>query len=445
MVGSVLEMGCSRPAEPPPASSDKPPVPSAPETPESAPPPSEPAPETPEVPVPPPPPTEPTAGSPWPSKCLLEGIAAHPSEPWLAAACSDGENERGAVLVFDLRAGALRETTLFEEWVGFATTPGQLRWHPDGKRLITNVSTNGLALVDRGKIVGRAFPDETRDTGVGFVWVDDRIFTDTGSLFAIQAGEPRFEFEALGAPAFDVIEWNAQLGAVVGRVGQGIAAFDPLKKKLVYQNGLEAFPKAHQHWSPGGQWCALRQFATHPAPDSVTILDAKDGTSRWTLHPSSARLRELYWGPDGALALTSYRHEIGSGKRHDQRVDVVRGGKIEHTFDLGSRELQASASVADAGTLAWSPSGDGLAMLLDGQQVRLADTRTGETITDFVAPAPAIPEGLPDYYRRGHRPDFGFPGDLAWPVADRVVRLAPHFVAIYSLSGDKLAEFIVPD
>ena len=41
----------------------------------------------------------------WPSRCLIENVAVHPDRPWLAVACTDAENQRGAVLVFDAQAG----------------------------------------------------------------------------------------------------------------------------------------------------------------------------------------------------------------------------------------------------------------------------------------------------------------------------------------------------
>lgn len=153
----------------------------------------------------------------WPAECLLEGVGAHPELPWLAAACTNAAEERGAVLVFDARSAAIRSTTGFESYVGWSQDSDLLRWHPDGLRLGTNTGTNGIALLDRARVVGHVFPDETRDTGVRYVWVDDRMFTDTGALFAIQPGDQRFDLARVpGAPPFEEITWNAGIGAVVG-------------------------------------------------------------------------------------------------------------------------------------------------------------------------------------------------------------------------------------
>ncbi len=53
----------------------------------------------------------------------------------------------------------------FDDYVGW-DEPALVQWHPDGYRLVTNVGTNGLALLDRAVIVGQVYPDQTRDGGV---------------------------------------------------------------------------------------------------------------------------------------------------------------------------------------------------------------------------------------------------------------------------------------
>ena len=89
-------------------------------------------------------------------------------------------------------------------------------------------------------------------------------------------------------------------------------------------------------------------------------------------------------------------------------------------------------------------AGERLALLLDGQRVQVLDAHRGTALLTFDAPAPPIPAGLPDHYTKGHRPDFGFPGDLLWLHGQRLVRIAPHFVSIWSIDGTKVAEFVVP-
>ncbi|NJN64157.1 MAG: hypothetical protein HC882_04270, partial [Acidobacteria bacterium] len=76
-------------------------------------------------------------------------------------------------------------------------------------------------------------------------------------------------------------------------------------------------------------------------------------------------------GCGGALAVRSYVHHIG-GERSDVRVDLFfLGGAGERrvTLELGRRRVQASHNVAEATGMAWSPDQNGLALLLDGQEV----------------------------------------------------------------------------
>jgi hypothetical protein len=382
----------------------------------------------------------------WPARCLIENIAVHPVEPWLAVACTDAENERGAVLVFDARAGTLLSSTSFEGYVGWSQSPGVLRWHPGGTRLATNVDTNGIAVVDRARVVGRAFPDETRDSGVRYVWVGDQIFTDTGALFEIHEGDHRLDFDSTGAPFFDDIAWNAATGAVVGRVMTGLAAFDPLRKKLLYQVSPE--PEAShrtQRWSADGRWCALVSNRSPLEPDDVQIYNADDGRHQWTVRPSSPQIDDVHWAPDGSLLVRSHRYDPKTRARTNKRLEVVRSGRVEATIALAAREIQVNGSVPEASIVASSPTGEGFALLLDRQELQIFDARSGKALSTFRAPAPPIPAGLPSYYRDGNQALAGFPGDLLWVAPQRLVRLAPHFVAFWSLDGDKVAEFVVPD
>jgi hypothetical protein len=374
----------------------------------------------------------------WLSSCLIENVAVHPSQPWLAVACTDTENQRGAVLVFDAQAGSLRSSTSFDDYVGWSEQPGLLRWHPDGRRLATNVGTNGIALLDRARRVGEAWPDETRDSGVRYVWVDEtRMFSDTGALFEIGEGDSRFDFEDIGAPSFEQLEWNAAIGAVVGQLGQGIAAFDPLRRELLYHHTLDELPSSYRmYWSGDGRWCARIHWGQPPASDEIVIFNGDDGARVCTIVPSLPRFDELRWGREGALLVRSH------GRDHQTtHLDVVRNGCIATTIELAPRRIQASHSIPEASGIAWSPDGHGIALLLDGQELRLLDASSGLALSTFSTPAPAIPDHLPDYYRHGHRPDYGFPGDLIWLSSQRLVRLAPHFVGVWTLDGQPIAQF----
>jgi WD40 repeat protein len=379
----------------------------------------------------------------WPRGCLIENTAIHPREPWIAVACTNSEAETGAVLVFDAQTGSLRSSTPIDGYVGWSD-PGLLRWHPDGVRLGTNVSTNGIALLDRAELVGVAFPDETRDSGVNYLWIGDEMFTDTGALFQIQQDDWRFEFEELEIPQLQAIEWNAAAKFVVGRVGTGVAAYDPIAKRVVYENTLASFgDRGNPSWSPDGRWCARRQFAVHPASDQLLFVDGNTGRAHGVRTPSSPRIDALAWSPNGSLAVSCYVHHIG-GQRTQRHVDIFREGERRTTIDLGARTIQASHGIADASGIAWSPTGEGLALLLDGQRVQVVDAQTGKVLSLFDAPAPAIPAGLPDHYAKRNRPGLGFPGDLMWAHQQRLIRIAPHFVSIWSMDGSRVAQFVVP-
>ncbi|WP_181234167.1 PD40 domain-containing protein [Enhygromyxa salina] len=370
-------------------------------------------------------------------------MAIHPSQPWLAAACTATEEDTGAILVFDTQSGRLRAVTPTEGFVGWSD-PRLLRWHPDGRRLATNVDTNGIALLDRGAWVGRAFPDDTRDSGVGYVWVGERLFADTGAFFEITPGDDQFEFDELAAPRFQAIEWNASAGVVVGTVGTGVAAYDPVAEREVYRETLDAYGHSGTlSWSPDGRWFVRRKFATPPAADELLFICGDTGKVHGVRQPSSPRIDELAWGPRGALAVSSYVHNLATGGRSGRKVDIFRAGELALSIDLASRSIQGSHSIAEASGIAWSPRGDGLALLLDQQEIRIIDAHSGVSLSTFAAPAPPIPDGLPDYYGKRHRPGFGFPGDLVWVDDQRLVRIAPHFVTVWSMDGEKIAEFVV--
>jgi WD40 repeat protein len=358
-------------------------------------------------------------------------------------ACTNAEEEHGAVLVFDAQTGSLRSVATHQGYVGWSGR-GLLRWHPDGRRIATNVDTNGIALLDATTWVGFAYPDEGRDHGVRYVWIDERMYTDTKNLFEIEPGDARFEFETLDdAPGLSAIAWNANIAAVVGRVRTGVAAYDPIRRAVVYENDLaEHGGSGTASWSPDGRWCVRRQYAVHPASDELLFIDGDTGEVHGTRTPSSPRVDELVWGPKGALAVRSYVHHIG-GSRSDLRIDLFFAGERRRTLDLGARRVEASRDLAEVSGMAWSPNQDGLALLLDGQEVRVYDAHSGAVLSSFSAPAPAVPSGLPDWYTHAHLPDFGRTGDLLWLEQHRLVRIAGHFVSVWTIDGQKLAEFVV--
>jgi hypothetical protein len=381
------------------------------------------------------------AGAAWPRRCLIENVAVHPQEPWLTAACTHAEAEAGtgAVLLFDAQTGRVRSATHFDDYVGWKEDPDLLRWHPDGQRLTANVGTNGIALLLRGRVVGKAAPDETRDSGVRHVWVGDQIFSDTGALFEIRDGDELFP--SSGALHFGEMQWNAAIGAVVGSVEDGIAAFDPVRKQVLYRVPGLVKLKGNA-WSADGRWYAALDRGRPPASDRVRVYSGDDGRLRGTFSPSLPRIQELFWGRDGTLAVECDASARDTTAHH---VDIVHDATLQSTIDLGSRRIAASHSVPEAGGLAWSPTGDRLALLLDGQEVRILDRATGKVLESFSARAPAVPSGLPAYYP-GYSVDRAtYPGDLLWLGSRLLVRLAPHFISFWSVEGRKTGELIVRD
>jgi len=147
------------------------------------------------------------------------------------------------VLVFDGKTGLQRTNTPYESYVGWAEDRGLMKWHPDRARLATNLSTNGIGVLRGGRWVGSASPDETRDHGVRYAWVGDRLFADTGAFFEIHDGD-RLGYEELNVtnePGFLDVWRNAHVGAIIGTNGTQLIGFDPhTKKELIARELLEA-------------------------------------------------------------------------------------------------------------------------------------------------------------------------------------------------------------
>jgi len=272
------------------------------------------------------------------------------------------------------------------------------------------------------------------------VWVGDRLFTDTGAFFAVKPDEVRFDFDPQPVPDLQAIEWNDRIQAVVGRVPGGLAAWDPTHARMLWESPSD---------KKGSPWCDLsattcvrKEFGTHPAPDRIHFVDGDTGASLGSATPASPRAHRLVFGPRGRLAVTSHVHVIG-GDSQQRRLEVFSKGQQVWQVGLGDRRVAASHSIAEATGIGWSRSESQLALLLNGQQVRIVDAGTGAFLADFHAPAPAMPDGLPEWYTRRRHPERGFPGDLLWVGDDHIVRIASHFVSVWTPTGDKVGELVV--
>ncbi len=377
---------------------------------------------------------------------MIRNAAFHPERPWLALACGHAEDNVGAVLLLDVQAGTLLSVVPTDPSVG--GDGAGLRWHRDGQRLAVTVGGNGIGVVEGQKWGGSAYPDESRDTPEEFVWVGDRIFTDSGALFAFVPGETLFKLPLQDAPTLIDIGWNESLRAVVGEDRHDLVAYRPDTKRTLYRVQLEDYGSGPPpDWAPGGQWGV--RVVDGPEGRGLVFVDGNKGVVHGLRKTSSPQVSTWAWSPSGALAVSSYRHDPGTpqrpyAERIERRVDLYRSGEHVTTIELGARKIQASYSLAEAsGGMAWSPTSDGVALLLDGQDVRIHDT-SGATISEFAAPLPKLPPSFPDHFARASS-TFAFTGGLLWGPHRRIVRIASHVVSVWSLSGEQIAEFVVPE
>ena len=377
----------------------------------------------------------------WPKGCLIENAALHPSQPWLAVACSDVEEENGAILLFDLDAGTLRSAVRMQGWVGWNEAE-LLRWHPDGRQLASNVQTNGIVVFKDAQPIGHIFPDETRDTGVGHVWTGEKLYTDTGHLVQVKQDDWRFDFEYKeGAPGFHHMRWNAVNQTVVGWEQSSFVSYDPVTETRRVE--LPILPRSvHLGCSADGHWCAGRQIRPHPAPDALVLVNATEGVLMPSLLLSRAHFRDLAWAPSGGFVTSSYVHTIGA-PRSGFVLDIWQEGVLQRSMALGDREPSYGGAVEELGALSWSGDSESLAVLLKSQEVLLFDAVKGQQTGEFLAPSAPVPPRLPSWYARDER-DGSYEGTVSWGAPERIVRVGGHFVSIWTPQGEKLAEFIVP-
>jgi hypothetical protein len=342
-------------------------------------------------------------------------------------------------MLVDVQTGRLRWATALDEHAGWHEDRHLIRWHPDGRRLAINSNLNGILVLRDGRIVGRAFPDEGRDSGVHYIWLGDQIFADTGARFEVRDGDDLFPPHDV-AQSVENIEWNAAIGAAVGDFGthgmlNGITAYDPSRKKVVYRVA-DVYKSGHPRWSDDGRWFAVgwsEVVGTRPdgylkRDGKIRICSGDDGRMRATYTSSLPNIDSLSWGHDGMLAVVC----SGSAKQH---VEILHKWTLVQRIDLGSRHVAPWTRLADTDRVAWSPSGDHFALLLDHDEVQIRDAKTGAVLATFSAPSPAAPD----------LPYLDAPsGSLLWVTPQRLVRVANYFVSIWSVDGKKVGELVVP-
>lgn len=372
----------------------------------------------------------------------ITGAATHPSEPWLATSSMTphGEGE-GQLVVWDLREA--RPVSVFddEHGFGFESDEGALLWAPSGRRLAASAGTNGVAVVEAGKLLTLAFPDETRDHQVPFCWMgsESRLYSatsdppkDGGLGVAITVGPPDGALKPTpaGVPSRVLrrLVYNGAIGAVVGDDLVFLTAVDVDKGLLRYEVPLaKALPKptigsVPTAWSADGRRAAVAAPAGAGA-STVTIFDGDDGQELARVSVAG-EVGALRWTPPQEGVQRALAVVTGPKSGDPRHVHVVETDRVVRTIDapLATQAFR----LADARTVAWSPDGTALAMLLRDGAVRLVDVASGRTRATVETKGRLVVERL-------NRPG------VLWAAPDRIVGLAPRLIGIWTTEGELLA------
>lgn len=116
------------------------------------------------------------SGARWPEGAAIVQLALHPTLPWLTLACSNIERGTGAIVILNAASGALHGVYPMHDSLGSKYEPGQLWWHPDGRRLATHNDPSGITVLEDGVSGIDNYPDDARGEPVHFAWVDHRIY-----------------------------------------------------------------------------------------------------------------------------------------------------------------------------------------------------------------------------------------------------------------------------
>lgn len=347
------------------------------------------------------------------------------------------------MVVIDVEAARVRSVTRFD--TGVCAFEDPLRWHPDGTRLAVNVDTNRIVVLDRGRPVLEATPDEGRDHGFDMVWHGDRLLVDLGGYLAAGGLDP-----IDGAlPMFRMV-LNPDAKAVVGFDGRRLRSYEPSTGRIRYDIGLGDDTSSYV-CGPRGRRCAV--MLSEPRSQSgrrlqprnrLRLFDGEDGKVVAEVEGSLPQLGSVAWAPDGRLAVRSYDYRR-LGRRWGvaaDHVDVVAGDRIAATVDLeADRMIRGLGSPSEGRRMAFTRDGRFLAILVEGGGVVVADPSSGRVLRRFsAAPAP-VPAWMRTHARwERYRGEAMQAGGLV-ASEDRWVRLYEHGLSVWSLVGERVGQW----
>jgi WD40 repeat protein/serine/threonine protein kinase len=259
-------------------------------------------------------------------------------------------------------------------------------WSPDGKRLAVSKSGEAVEIWDAS--------------------------LDAHKPTAILQYDP---FESSGPFRYDTvssIDWtpDSQRFLHLSQTGRGalwaVAASNPLLGFGYPGGGRRRWGKQNQSglWSPDG-----KRFAAGCEDGTVRVWDASKGTEVLSLRSHSAQVSCVPWGPEGKrLASGSADHTVKLWDAITGKLLITFTGNLAPIMEVAwNPNGQQVASLSEDGavkvwqltthkplftnetngnpfnygnTLAWSPTGQYLALVVDPNNVEVRDGRTGNNV-----------------------------------------------------------------
>lgn len=375
-------------------------------------------------------------------EALFTGAAAHPQERWLATSSMTphGEGE-GEVVVWALPSGVPIHACFDEHGFGFESDPDALRWAPDGRRLAASAGTNAIAVLEDGRLLTLALPDDTRDHQVAFCWMGSaaQLYasaqgpSDRGSGAIITVGSPE---GALTWTPRDVppaglkrMTFNAAAGIVVGDDLHFLSAVDVGKGSVRYHVSLAgALPmptiSSTVAWSADGRrFAVVAPTGKSQAASVITVFDGDDGRELARVSVEG-HVDALAWSP----SVTTDGHRplaIVAGPAFDdpRRVHIFVADRIASTIEVALARRPHAPK--DARSLDWSPRGDRLALVLRDGTIRIVDATSGSTVGAIDAMPRLVDAGV------------------IWGQGECIIGLGERRLTFWTIRGDRTAHYSV--